>query len=187
MKLPSLLAAAAVSLVASAALAASDAALAIAAPGLKGSGRIEVSSSAFAPGAAIPDVYSAYGQSISPPLAWKGAPGGAKSVALIVEDPDAPLPTPFTHWLVWNIAPTAQGVAQGSAPAGAEQGALLTGKVGYMGPRPPAGPAHHYHFEVFALDQKLDLKRGADRSALIAAMKGHVLASGELVAVYRKS
>lgn len=186
MKLSSLFVAAALTCAASAALAASTSALAIAFSGLKGSGTIRVSSPKIATGGVVPETFSAYGQGVSPPLAWRSGARGAKSFALIIEDPDAPLPVPFAHWLVWNIAPSSSGVAQGEVPAGAVQGALLTGKAGYMGPRPPPGPPHHYHFEVFALDRMLDLKPGADRSALLAAMNGHVLASGELVAVYQK-
>lgn len=186
MKLGALFGAAA-SVCASAALAASPAALAIAAPGLQGKVRLEVSSPRISPGGEVPEAFTAYGQDISPPLAWRGTPAGTRSLAVIIEDPDAPTSTPFPHWMVWNIPPSATGVSQGAAPAGAQEGKLLVGKIGYMGPRPPPGPAHHYHFEVFALDQKLDLKSGADRSALIAAMKGHVLASGELVALFHKA
>jgi Raf kinase inhibitor-like YbhB/YbcL family protein len=186
MKLSSLSGAAAWAVAASAAFAAPASSLAIASPDLTGSARLEVSSAKIPSGGEVPDAYSGYGQNLSPPIAWSSAPRNTKSFALVIEDPDAPIPEPFPHWLVWNIAPAASGVAQGSAPAGAQQGVLLTGKVGYMGPRPPPGPAHHYHFEVFALDRKLDLKSGADRSALLAAMKGRVLASGELVALYRK-
>jgi Raf kinase inhibitor-like YbhB/YbcL family protein len=191
MKLSSLFAVAAWTMAASAALAApasslAISALAISAPGLKGSKKLEVSSPKIASDGAVPEAYSAYGQGLSPPLKWSLGPYGTKSFALIVEDPDAPMAEPFTHWMVWNIAPATTSSAQGAAPAGAQQGVLLTGKVGYMGPRPPPGPAHHYHFEVYALDRKLDLKNGADRSALLAAMQGHVLASGELVALYRK-
>ena len=186
MKLSGLLGAVIWAVAGSAALAASASSLAISQPDLKGSARLDVSSPKITSGGNVPDTYSSYGEGVSPPLKWSSGPRNTQSFVLILEDPDAPLPEPFTHWLVWNIAPAATGVAQGAAPAGAQQGMLLTGKVGYMGPRPPPGPAHHYHFEVFALDRKLDLKSGADRSALLAAMKGNVLASGELVALYRK-
>ena len=186
MKLSSLFGAALWTLAASTALGAPASSLAISQPDLKGPGKLEVSSPKIPAGGGVPDAYTSYGQGVSPPLKWSAAPRNTKSFVLVIEDPDAPLPEPFPHWLVWNIAPPATGLAQGSAPAGAQQGVLLTGKVGYMGFKPPPGAAHHYHFEVFALDRKLDLKSGADRSALLAAMKGSVLASGELVALYRK-
>jgi Raf kinase inhibitor-like YbhB/YbcL family protein len=186
MKLSSLYGAALWAIAASVAFAASASSLAISAPDLKGSKTLEVSSAKIPSGGEVPDAYSAYGQGVSPPLKWSAGPYGTRSFVLIIEDPDAPLPAPFPHWLVWNIAPNVTSVAQNSAPPDAQQGVLLTGKVGYMGPRPPPGPAHHYHFEVFALDRKLDLKSGADRAALLAAMKGNVLASGQLVALYRK-
>ena len=173
--------------VAGQAMAASPADLAIADPALKGAKTLKVSSPKIAPGAPIPEVYSSYGQGVSPPLAWSKAPYASRSFALIIEDPDAPLPMPFIHWMMWNIPLQTTHVDQGSVPAGAEQGKLMfVGKVGYMGPKPPAGPAHHYHFEVFALDRSLDLASGAERQALLDAMKGHVLASGEFVGTYSK-
>jgi Raf kinase inhibitor-like YbhB/YbcL family protein len=186
MKLSSLSGVVAWAIAASAALAAPASSLAISSPDLKGAKKLEVSSAKIPAGGEVPDTYSSYGQGVSPPLTWSAGPYGTRSFALLIEDPDAPMQEPFTHWLVWNITPNVRGVTQGAAPAGAQQGMLLTGKVGYMGPRPPPGPPHHYHFEVFALDRKLDLNNGADRSALLAAMKGRVLASGELVALYGK-
>jgi Raf kinase inhibitor-like YbhB/YbcL family protein len=168
------------------ALAATTAGLAIADPGLKAAKTLTVASPKIAPGGRIPEVYSAYGKGVSPPLSWGKGPYGARSFALVVEDPDAPMPTPFVHWMVWDIPATVAGTQEGLAPAGAQQGRLLTGTTGYMGPRPPAGGPHHYHFQVFALDRPLGLKAGAERAALVGAMKGHVLASGELVGVYQK-
>ncbi len=161
--------------------------LTIAAPGLAASGRLQVTSSAFAAGGSIPSIYSSYDKSVSPPLAWRGLPPGTASVAVVLEDPDAATPAPFNHWLVWNIPPAAPGLAKGSIPGGARQGKLAyVGTVGYMGPKPPAGPAHHYHFEVFALDRSLDLAEGSGLSDLTRAMLGHVLASGEIVATFQK-
>jgi Raf kinase inhibitor-like YbhB/YbcL family protein len=148
---------------------------------------LTVSSPKIPSGGAIPDAYSSYGKSVSPPLAWSKGPYGTRSFAIVLEDPDAPTPVPFQHWLVWNIPGTTTGLAEGVLPAGAEQGSLMIlNKAAYFGPRPPPGPAHHYHFQVFALDRQLDLKPGSDRGALADAMKGHVLASGELVATYQK-
>ena len=178
---------AALAALASPALAASPADLAIADPGLKAAKTLKVSSPAFAPGAPIPLLYSSYGKSVSPPLAWSKGPYGTRAFALIVEDPDAPLPTPFVHWLAWNIPGNTGRLAEAAVPAGVLQGKLMfVGTVGYMGPRPPPGAPHHYHFQVFALDHDPGLAEGADRDALKAAMKGHVLASGELVATYQQ-
>ena len=172
---------------ASTAWSASTAGLAIADAGLKGAKTLAVSSPQIPSGGAIPELYSAYGKGLSPPLAWGKGPYGTRSFALIVEDPDAPLPTPFVHWMVWNIPVATTSVAEGAVPAGARQGKLMfVGTVGYMGPRPPDPAPHHYHFQVFALDKDLDLPAGAERAALAEAMKGHVLASGELVAAYQK-
>jgi Raf kinase inhibitor-like YbhB/YbcL family protein len=173
--------------IAAPACAASDKPVAIQDPGLKGKGALAVSSSTFKSGGAIPDLYSSYGQGASPPLAWSGAPKTTQAFVLILQDPDAPTPRPFIHWLVWNIPGSARGLEQGALPAGAAQGKLMfVNKVGYMGPMPPPGPAHHYHFQLFALDQPLDLPAGAEIDALTGAMKGHVLASGELVGTYKK-
>ncbi len=174
-------------LAAPAAMAASVSGLAIADPGLKPAKSLAVSSPKLRADGPIPDDYSAYGKSISPPLHWGKGPYGTRNFVLILEDPDAPMATPFVHWMVWNIPASSEGTAEGAAPAGAVQGKLaFVGRSGYFGPRPPDGPAHHYHFQVFALDSALELKPDADRAALAAAMKGHVLASGELVATYQK-
>ena len=144
------------------------------------------SASRIGPGGTIPLRFTSYGQGVSPPLAWSGAPGATRAFALIIEDPDAPTPQPFIHWMVWDIPAGTASIAEGTVPPGARQGKLMyVGKVGYMGPRPPPGGPHHYHIQLFALDRPAGLPDGADRAALIRAMKGHVLASGELVATYQ--
>ncbi len=169
------------------ACAGSDKDLAINDPGLKGAGKLAVTSPAFPDGGTIPDRYSSYGQSVSPPLAWTGQPQGTRGYALVVQDPDAPTPKPFIHWMIWNVPAGATKLEEGKVPEGSAQGKLMfVGTVGYMGPKPPAGPAHHYHVQLFALDQPLALADGGDYGALTAAMKGHVLASGELVGLYQK-
>jgi len=174
-------------LAATSACAATNAGLAIADPGLKGAKALTVSSPAIAVNGSIPQAYSAYGKGVSPPLAWGKGPYGTRSFAVIVEDPDAPIAVPFVHWMVWNIPAGTTSLAEGAVPPGARQGKLMfVGTVGYMGPRPPDPSPHHYHFQVFALDAVPDLPAGAERAALAAAMKGHVLASGELVATYQK-
>ena len=159
--------------------------LAIHDPALAAGGRLTVASPAF--GAAIPRRFTAFGEGVSPPLRWSRGPRGTASYVLILEDPDAPVPVPFQHWLVWDIAPSTHSIALGGAPAGSRQGKLmLVGKVGYMAPQPPDPKPHHYHFQVFALDRPLNLPEGSERSALVQAMRRHVLASGELVATFRK-
>ena len=187
MRSVSILAAAAVAVAAGAALADTASGLAIRDPALQAKAQLKVSASAFAPGGPIPLKYTSYGESLSPPVSWSGAPKGTRSFALIIEDPDASTPQPFIHWMIWNIPGAATGLAEGKLPDGARQGKLMyVGKVGYMGPRPPPGGPHHYHVQVFALDQAPDAADGAERPALLAALKGHVLASGETVGVYQK-
>ena len=150
---------------------------------------IRVSSSAFAAGAAIPLRHSAYGEGVSPPLAWSGLPDGTASLALMMEDPDASSARPFVHWLAWNIDPAAGALPEGVAAdaAGLAQGRNNRGRNGYFGPRPPGSRAHHYHFQLFALDNRLNLPAGADREQLLAAMNGHVLAKGDLVGLFGRA
>lgn len=140
--------------------------------------KLEVSSSTFAAGGDIPTQYSCKGEDMNPPLEIHGVPSAAKSLALIVDDPDAPGGL-FTHWIVWNIAPSTLGIAQKSVPNGGVEGTNDFGKKGYGGPCPPSG-THRYVFHVFALDQKLDLHAGARRAALEKAIAGHIVARGEL-------
>lgn len=157
-------------------------------------GGITVRSEAFGQDQPIPDRHSAYGQDASPALAWSGVPQGAKSLVLMMEDPDAASPKPFVHWLVANIPPTVTVLPAGLAKtdslaqaSGAMQGANHTSTLGYYGPKPPAGdPAHHYHFQIFALDRVLELPAGFNRQALLERMKGHILAKGELVGTYQR-
>lgn len=152
--------------------------------------QLNVSSSAFANGAMMPQKYSEYADGVSPPLSW-GAVAGARSYAVIAEDPDAPN-KPFVHWLAWNIPPMVTMLPEGvqeqprlTEPEGVLQGKTTRGSVGYMGPKPPPGdPAHRYHFQVFALDTMLDVPFGADRDQLLAAMKGHVIGKGEVMGKY---
>jgi Raf kinase inhibitor-like YbhB/YbcL family protein len=140
---------------------------------------IAVTSSAFESGSMIPLRFTCKGENESPPLAFKGIPAAAKSLALIIDDPDAPGGV-FSHWLVWNIDPSAKQIPVNTVPVGAAQGQNDFGKPGYGGPCPPS--LHRYFFRIFALDKKLDLKSGAKRSALDGAMAGHVIGRGELTA-----
>jgi Raf kinase inhibitor-like YbhB/YbcL family protein len=143
---------------------------------------ISVTSSAFQPSGEIPARFTCNGANVSPELKISGAPNEAKSLVLIVDDPDAPRGL-FTHWIAWNIDPKTTDIAENSAPSGAVQGTNDFGKSKYGGPCPPSG-THRYFFKVFALDTKLDLKPSARRAELDAAMKDHVLGQGELMGRY---
>jgi Raf kinase inhibitor-like YbhB/YbcL family protein len=148
-----------------------------------GGGKMTITSPAFQQGGDIPSKFTCDGGDTSPPLQITGVPSDAKTLVLIADDPDAPGGL-FTHWLVWNIRPQASSVAEGIAPTGVH-GMNDFGKSGYGGPCPPSG-AHRYYFRVFALDRELDLQSGAKRSRVDAAMKGHVLAQGELMGRYAR-
>ena len=144
---------------------------------------MKITSSAFHESGNIPSKFTCDGPDTSPPLQITGVPSEAKSLVLIADDPDAPGGL-FTHWLIWNIPPQTNSIVEGSAPKGV-QGANDFGKAGYRGPCPPPG-THRYSFKIFALDRELDLRGGAKRSQLNAAMKGHVIAQGELVGRYAR-
>lgn len=147
---------------------------------------ISVTSQAFKAGATIPARYTCSGDDVSPPLSWTGVPGGAKSLALTVIDPDAP-GRPFTHWVVFNIPPRTAELPEGeSLPSGSVEGGNDFGGAGYRGPCPPPGSPHHYHFKVYGLDTTLTLRAGASDQAFENAIKGHVLASGELVGTFKR-
>ena len=148
-----------------------------------GEAKMKITSSAFQDGGNIPSKFTCDGGDISPPLQIAEVPSGAKSLALVVDDPDAPSGL-FTHWIVWNISPQTNTIAEGSTPKGVH-GINGFGKSGYGGPCPPSG-THRYYFKIFALDRELDLPPGTKRSQLDAAMKGHVVAQGELMGRYAK-
>jgi Raf kinase inhibitor-like YbhB/YbcL family protein len=144
----------------------------------------------------IPREYTPDGRNVSPPLTWGELPAGTKELAVICEDPDAGNPPPFTHWVVYKIPATAKGLPEGlpidpAAPMPAEVAGAIQGVSGfrrpiYRGPAPPPGKPHHYHFIVYALDANLDLKPGLNRAELLAAIQGHVIGQGELVAIYER-
>ena len=145
---------------------------------------LSLTSTAFEDGAAIPRLYSCEGEDLSPPLAWSEAPEEAKSLALIVDDPDAPSGT-FVHWLAWGIDPSSGGLLEGESASFEGTGGF--GESGYRGPCPPPGHGpHRYFFRLYALDQQLDLAPGASREELEGAMQGHVLAGAELVGTYER-
>jgi len=145
--------------------------------------KMKITSSAFQEGGNIPSKFTCDGSDTSPPLQITGVPSEAKSLVLIADDPDAPGGL-FTHWLVWNIPPQTSSIAEGSAPKGVH-GTNDFGKPDYKGPCPPPG-THRYSFKIYALDRELDLRGGAKRSQLDAAMKGHVVAQGVLVGRYAR-
>jgi Raf kinase inhibitor-like YbhB/YbcL family protein len=145
---------------------------------------LQVSSPAFAPGSDIPRKHTCDGQDAPPPLDWSGIPNGAKSVAIICEDPDAPSGT-FTHWVLYNLPASADGIPE-HAKIGTS-GVNSFGRIGYGGPCPPRkDPAHHYHFHVYALDVESLGGPGLSREDVSRAMRGHLLAEGELVGTYRR-
>ena len=148
-----------------------------------GEAKMKITSSAFQQAGNIPSQFTCDGADRSPPLQIAEIPSGAKSLVLIVDDPDAPNGL-FTHWIVWNIPPQTNAITEGSAPKGV-QGTNDFGKSGYGGPCPPSG-THRYYFKVFALDGELDLPSGSKRGQLDAAMKGHVIAQGQLMGRYTK-
>jgi Raf kinase inhibitor-like YbhB/YbcL family protein len=148
-----------------------------------GGAKMKIISSAFQEGANIPSKFTCDGSDTSPPLQFADVPSGTKSLTLIVDDPDAPSGL-FTHWMVWNIPPQTGAIGEGSTPKGV-QGTNGFGKSGYGGPCPPSG-THRYYFKIFALDRELDLPFGAKRGQVDGAMKGHILAEGELMARYSR-
>jgi len=138
-------------------------------------------STAFSHNGHIPVTYTCEGEDINPPLEFTGVPEETKSIALILEDPDAPRGT-FDHWVVWNISPN-EAIAE-KTNAGIN-GRNSFGRTGYGGPCPPSG-VHRYFFKAYALDSQLDLLGGAGKQDLIDAMKGHIIASAELMGQYSK-
>lgn len=155
---------------------------------------LNVTSSAFHQGGAIPSQYTCEGKDISPPLSWSGVPANAKSVALIVDDPDAPDPAKpqrvYVHWVVYNIPPQTTSLSENASksamPKGAVQGKNDWGKSEYGGPCPPIG-RHRYFFKLYALDISLGGLQNPAKADLERAMKGHVIDSGELMGTFQKA
>lgn len=145
---------------------------------------MRISSNAFQEGERIPRTYTCEGPNISPPLQFSEVPSSARTLALMVEDPDAPA-RPWVHWLVYNIPADASGFGEGEIAEGGQEGICNGGTYGYEGPCPPTGE-HEYHFKLYALDCSLDVPRNADRSAILEAMRGHELAHAVLKGMYRK-
>ena len=143
-----------------------------------------LSSEAFAHGEAIPPRHACEGQDVSPPLSWTDPPAGTRALALVVDDPDAPVGT-FTHWLAWSIDPGARVLAEGEAPPA--EGRNDFGTTEWRGPCPPHGHGpHRYFFRLRALDEALDIGEGAGRHELERALRGHVLTTAELMGTYER-
>lgn len=144
--------------------------------------QILMTSLAFKEGETIPARYTCDAENVSPPLAWSGAPTGTQSLALIVDDPDAPAKT-WVHWVAYNIPAGQTSLAEGDSITGV-QGVNDFRKTGYGGPCPPKGKPHRYFFKLYALDGILNLKPGASKADLETAMSGHILAQGQLIGKY---
>jgi Raf kinase inhibitor-like YbhB/YbcL family protein len=143
---------------------------------------LTVTSTAFANNGTIPSKYSCEGTEVSPALKVENIPANTQSLALIVHDPDAPMPGGFTHWVMWNLS------VDGIIPEnfkGAEQGLNGSEEPGYKGMCPPTG-THHYHFYVYALNTKLSLGTNTNKADLEKAMQGHILAEGKITGLYKK-
>ena len=155
---------------------------------------LTITSSAFSQNGEIPAKYTCDGKDVSPPLAWSGLPAGTKSLALIVDDPDAPDPAApkmtWVHWVLYDIPPGAnglpEGVKPGELPKGTKEGLNDWKRTGYGGPCPPIG-RHRYFLKLYALDVVLPELGKATKQDLERAMKGHVLVSAELVGTYKRS
>ena len=147
-------------------------------------GTLMMTSTAFPPNGMIPSTYTCDGDDLNPPLRIEYIPPAARSLALIVDDPDAPRGM-WVHWVVWNISPTTMEIAENSVPAGGVQGMNDFQKDAYGGPCPPAG-THRYFFKLYALDTTLRLGTNTDKAALEAAMQGHILAAAELIGRYHR-
>jgi len=146
-----------------------------------------LTSASFNANAFIPTKYSCDGSNISPALAWNHLPNGTKSFALIVSDPDAPRGT-FYHWLLFNIPASITSFDESTTlPTEIVVGKNSEGKMQYKGPCPPAGAAHHYHFDMYALDTLLQLPYGSDALSLMAAMRNHILGKASLIGLYQRS
>jgi Raf kinase inhibitor-like YbhB/YbcL family protein len=143
---------------------------------------IQVSSTAFREGENIPRLYTCDDRNVSPPLAWTGVPANTMSLALIMDDPDAPAGT-WVHWVLFNLPNNTTSLAQGNNGGGTE-GKNDFNKIGYGGPCPPRGSNHRYFIKVYALDIQLSLKTAVTKAQLENAMKGHILAQGQLMGRY---
>jgi Raf kinase inhibitor-like YbhB/YbcL family protein len=143
---------------------------------------IQITSTAFSLGGKIPRIYTCDDQNVSPPLAWTGVPTNTVSLALIMDDPDAPSGT-WVHWVLYNLPPATSSLEQGKNGGGTD-GKNDFNKIGYGGPCPPRGSNHQYFIKIYALDSKPNLKTGATKAQLENAMRGHILAQGQMMGKY---
>jgi len=155
---------------------------------------LTVQSPAFASNTVVPQRFTGDGADVSPQLSWSGVPDSAKELALIMDDPDAPTPESWVHWVIYKIPPSVTSLLENiaktdtlTAPEGALQGKNSWGNIGYGGPAPPPGHGvHHYYFKLYALDTALNVSSGLTKAELHSAIEGHVLAEGELVGTYQR-
>jgi len=152
---------------------------------------MQVTSTAFQEGQAIPKKYTGDGDDVSPPLQWSGAPAETNAFALICDDPDAPRAEPWVHWVLYDLPGDVHELPEavptsGSSPRGGAQGRNDFGNPGYGGPAPPRGKPHRYYFKIYGLDAPLGLKAGATKNQVEQAMKGHLLAEGQLMGTYKR-
>jgi hypothetical protein len=171
-----------------------------------GPAKLTVSSPAFKHGEPIPANFTADGANMSPALRWSGAPSGTREFALILDDPDAPTPQPFVHWVIYKIPGSATGLPEALPMGGPVKAPGLEGAVqgvtgfamfargggpppqpGYRGPAPPPGKPHRYTFKVYALNAPLDAKDGLTKDDLLKAMDGKIVAQGELIGIYERT
>ena len=154
---------------------------------------ITIESPAFQPQQPIPRKYTGEGEDVSPPLRWSGLPSGTQELALVCDDPDAPRPAPWVHWVLYGLPGSASELSEGVPPQPrvsqppAHQGRNDFERVGYGGPMPPPGHGRHrYHFHLDSLGRKLDLPDGLDKKALLDAIRPHVLEEGDVVGTYER-
>ncbi len=155
----------------------------------KEGGKIQVSSAAFENDGLIPPQYTCDGADLSPPLSWNSVPEGTRSLALIADDPDAPMGT-FVHWVLYDLPADARELQEDvpdakTLPNGAKQGTNGFGRIGYGGPCPPSG-THRYFFKIYALDTPANLPPGQKKAQLLKAMEGHILAQGQIMGKYKR-
>jgi Raf kinase inhibitor-like YbhB/YbcL family protein len=151
---------------------------------------LTISSPEFKNNESIPSKFTGYGKDVSPPLVWSNIPANAKSLALILDDPDAPSGL-FTHWIIFNIPSDSKELKEAipntsKLSDGSLQGESSFGSIGYHGPLPPPGPRHRYQFTIYALDQKLNIKAGSSRQRLLQAMEGHIIEQSRLTGIYQR-
>jgi Raf kinase inhibitor-like YbhB/YbcL family protein len=149
---------------------------------------LQISSTAFSAGETIPKRFTCDGQDVSPQLKWNDPPANTQSIALIIDDPDAPVGT-WVHWVLYDLPASARELPEGVAKqeqlsSAARQGRNDFGAIGYSGPCPPPGKPHRYFFKLYALDAKLGLKAGATKADVERAMKSHILAQTQLIGKY---